>query len=102
MSHIPSSAMKHAGPVHHDDAKAPGHPASNEHHDARPIPTAAWIAIGGTLLAGAVASIAVPLLRARAVPVPKRRGKKATSDKGGGKGSGKPGGKGEGRKTAHS
>jgi hypothetical protein len=94
--------MKHAGPVHHDDATAPGQPGSPEHHDARPIPTAAWIAIGGTLLAGAVAAIAVPLLRARSTPVSKRRGKKATSGKGGGKGSGKPGGKGAGHKTAHS
>lgn len=100
MSHIPSSAMKHAGPVHHDEAQAPTGAGSRQDHDDRSIPTAAWIAIGGTLLAGAVAAIAVPLLRARAVPVPKRRGKKATAGKAGGKAAGRGAGKGSG-KPAH-
>lgn len=75
MSHIPSSAMKHAGPVHHDNAEAPD---SKPHSKtaaaaggktdgslADGIGTGAWVAIGGTLLAGAVAAIAVPLLRGR-------------------------------------
>lgn len=86
MSHIPSSAMKHAGPVHHDseaaDKSAPR--AATPPVDAgegNGIGTGAWIAIGGTLLAGAAAAIAVPLLRARATPVPTRRGKKAAPKK---------------------
>lgn len=92
MSHIPSSAMKHAGPVHHDSEadkstrKAPTSGSSTQKGDATEgsgIGTGAWIAIGGTLLAGAAAAIAVPLLRARATPVPTRRGKKATPKKAG-------------------
>lgn len=82
MSHIPSSAMKHAGPVHHDhEDKAPPRPAPAG-RDGDGIGTGAWIAIGGTLLAGAVAAIAVPLLRRDRTPVPKRHGKKATPGKG--------------------
>lgn len=86
MSHIPSSAMKHAGPVHHDDgpsqsvdhAHAPTPPQSRTGEATESgIGTGAWIAIGGTLLAGAAAAIAVPLLRGRGTPVPTRRGKKA-------------------------
>jgi hypothetical protein len=75
MSHIPSSAMKHAGPVHHDDAEAVDSKANGktaaaaddnaDGSSADGIGTGAWIAIGGTLLAGAVAAIAVPLLRGR-------------------------------------
>lgn len=80
MSHIPSSAMKHAGPVHHHEHDAPPHPEGG-HKDEAGIGTGAWIAIGGTLLAGAAAAIAVPLLRARATPTPTRRGKKATPAK---------------------
>ncbi|MEI5686667.1 hypothetical protein [Sphingomonas kyungheensis] len=79
MSHIPSSAMKHAGPVHHDEA-APPKPAPKP-KPPRPqqggLGTAAWLAIGGTILVGAAAAIAVPLLRAEATPVATRRGKKA-------------------------
>ncbi len=82
MSHIPSSAMKHAGPVHHDEAPT-SEPASTSKAPAADggIGTGAWIAIGGTLLAGAAAAIAVPLLRGRATPVASRRGKKATPRK---------------------
>lgn len=86
MSHIPSSVMKHAGPIHHDeDAKPAASPRSLKTDDAG-IGTGAWIAIGGTLLAGAAAAIALPLLlRDRSSHVPTRRGKKATSTKGAGK-----------------
>ena len=86
MSHIPSSAMKHAGPVHHEDEtpSAPTPSAAKDGADAGTdesagIGTGAWIAIGGTLLAGAAAAVAVPLLRGRRTPVPTRRGKKATT-----------------------
>ncbi len=88
MSHIPSSAMKHAGPTHHDEAPAADAPKAQQNTggdkkagSGEGIGTGAWIAIGGTLLAGAAAAIAVPLLKARATPVPKRRGKKATPRK---------------------
>ena len=88
MSHIPSSAMKHAGPVHHDDVhhddKAPSKPPKPGKPPKRQsggLSTGAWLAIGGTVLAGAAAAIAVPWLRARATPVPTRRGKKATPRK---------------------
>ena len=84
MSHIPNSAMKHAGPVHHDhdyEGKAPPKPPKLK-RDEGGLGTGAWIAIGGTLLAGAVAAVAVPLLRREKPPVPTRRGKKATSGKG--------------------
>jgi len=87
--------MKHAGPVHHDDDHHDGAHHNAPHQDAQATPpqphdddsadagisTGAWIAIGGTLLAGAAAAIAVPLLRGRATPVASRRGKKATSRK---------------------
>ncbi|USU04729.1 hypothetical protein NF700_15045 [Sphingomonadaceae bacterium OTU29MARTA1] len=81
MSHIPSSAMKHAGPVHHDEAKGTA-PSSatrsgKQAHRTDGIGAGAWIAIGGTLLAGAAAAIAIPLLKARTTPVATRRGKKA-------------------------
>jgi len=82
MSHIPSSAMKHAGPIHHDEAPAPEQarkPKASVTEGG--IGTRAWIAIGGTLLAGAAAAIAVPLLRGRAAPVATRHGKKATPRK---------------------
>ena len=85
MSHIPSSAMKHAGPVHHEPAAPPAPPETKGGKDGAGIGTGAWIAIGGTLLAGAAAAIAVPLLRARATPVPTRRGKKASAGKAAGK-----------------
>lgn len=89
MSHIPSSAMKHAGPTHHDgNTTAPTRRSGGASADKRDgnadgkgIGTGAWIAIGGTLLAGAAAAIAVPLLKARATPVPTRRGNKATPRK---------------------
>jgi len=81
MSHIPSSVMKHAGPTHHEDTA----PAAEATQAAAPaaggIGTGTWIAIGGTLLAGAAAAIAVPLLRSRKPPVATRRGRKATASK---------------------
>ncbi|MCP3735235.1 hypothetical protein M9979_10175 [Sphingomonas sp. RP10(2022)] len=75
MSHIPNAAMKHAGPTHHDEAPpaAPDTPSRGEG-----LGVGAWIAIGGTLIAGAAAALAVPLLRARKAPVATRRGKRAT------------------------
>ena len=87
MSHIPSSAMKHAGPVHHDAeaTETPTRTAGAQQGDATTgsgMGTGAWIAIGGTLLAGAAAAIAVPLLRGRTTPA-SRRGKKATPKKAG-------------------
>jgi len=89
MSHIPSSAMKHAGPVHHDDVhhadKAPSKPPKPGKPPKRQpggLSTGAWLAIGGTVLAGAAAAIAVPLLRGDKPPVATRRGKKANSGKG--------------------
>jgi hypothetical protein len=80
MSHIPNSVMKHAGPVHHDDAP----PATVEQPatpSTRGLGTGAWLAIGGTIVASAVAAIAVPLLRGREEPRPTRRGKAANSGK---------------------
>lgn len=82
MSHIPNAAMKHAGPVHHDPAngRTAAHDASatdRPGEDRGRIGTGAWIAIGGTLVAGAAAALAFPLLRARTAPVPSRRGKRA-------------------------
>lgn len=85
MSHIPSSAMKHAGPVHHeegDGAAKPPAPARPDRQDGG-LGVGGWVAIGGTLLAGAAAAIAVPLLRARrSAPVATRRGRKASVRKG--------------------
>lgn len=79
MSHIPNAAMKHAGPAHHDAPAAD--PAPDRDQAYRPgIGT--WVAIGGTLIAGAAAALAVPLLRARTAPVAVRRGKRATVRKG--------------------
>lgn len=84
MSHIPNSAMKHAGPIHHDavhhDPAAPAK-APSKGRDGR-IGRGTWLAIGGTLVAGAAAALAVPLLRARFAPVPKRRGKRTAVAKG--------------------
>jgi len=90
MSHIPSSAMKHAGPVHHDEPSKPSGAADTHAKRASGtdkgadggIGKGAWIAIGSTLIAGAAAAIAVPLLKGRSVPVPSRRGKKAAPKKG--------------------
>lgn len=60
MSHIPNSAMKHAAPTHHAEeakpAKAP----------PRAGISGSLLALGGTLLVGAVAAVAVPLWRSRA------------------------------------
>ena len=97
MSHIPSSAMKHAGPVHHDDVhhddKAPPKPPKPGKPPKRQsggLSTGAWLAIGGTVLAGAAAAIAVPLLRGDKPPVATRHGKKANTAKGGRKKAAKP------------
>jgi hypothetical protein len=90
MSHIPSSAMKHAGPVHHDEAKTPPKPKKSPKRQPGGLGTGAWLAIGGTILAGAAAAIALPLLRGDKPPVATRRGKKATSGKGAHKKPGKP------------
>ena len=85
MSHIPNAAMKHAGPTHHpaphDDATVKG-TAPNRTGRGEGFGLAGWMAIGGTLVVGAAAALAVPLLRARAAPVPTRRGKRATVRKG--------------------
>lgn len=83
MSHIPNAVMKHAGPVNHDAEPVPPKSAARTrpHRESR-IGTGTWIALGGTLVVGAAAALAVPLLRARATPVPKRRGKRATTGKG--------------------
>lgn len=104
MSHIPSSAMKHAGPVHHDDDhhdehrgdKAPPKPpkSGKSGKSGKPqsggLGTGAWLAIGGTILAGAAAAIAVPLLRGDKPPVATRHGKKANSGKAARKKAAKP------------
>jgi hypothetical protein len=58
MSHIPSSAMKHAGPIHHDEAKTPPKPPKSPKPQPGGLGTGAWLAIGGTILAGAAAAIA--------------------------------------------
>ena len=68
MSHIPSAAMPHAGPTHHDAPPPPKPPAVR----AGGWPVAA-IAFGSVLALGAVA-VAVPLLRQK--PKPKRKGKR--------------------------
>lgn len=78
MSHIPNSAMKHAGPVHHDPAPEAQAGKPNRAESGQGLGLPAWLAIGGTLVVGAAAALAVPLLRGRATPVPKRRGKRAT------------------------
>lgn len=78
MSHIPNSAMKHAGPVHHDPAPEARLGKPNRAENGQGLGLPAWLAIGGTLVVGAAAALAVPLLRGRATPVPKRRGKRAT------------------------
>ncbi len=90
MSHIPNSAMKHASPAHVDTPVADGGAAqpgaqrrsSGADRAGEGVGVGTWVAIGGTLLAGAAAAIAVPLLRARRQPVPSRRGRKATVRKG--------------------
>ena len=81
MSHIPNSAMTHAGPSHHEDAE-PVADAARDTGETPGIGTGAWIAIGGTLLAGAAAAIAVPLLRSRAQAAPGGRGRKSPAPKG--------------------
>jgi hypothetical protein len=96
MSHIPSSAMKHAGPVHHDDHhgdKAPAKPPKSDKaakSQSGGLGTGAWLAIGGTILAGAAAAIAVPLLRGDKPPVATRHGKKANTGKAARKKAAKP------------
>ena len=90
MSHIPNSAMKHAGPSHAhgsdvqgtDTSGAPARRSRRADAGGEGIGVGTWVAIGGTLLAGAAAAIAVPLLRARRQPIPSRRGRKATVRKG--------------------
>ncbi|WP_443585023.1 hypothetical protein [Sphingomonas sp. CLY1604] len=77
--------MKHAGPVHHEEDEAAATPpaASRAGQEDGGLGIGGWVAIGGTLLAGAAAAIAVPLLRARrSAPVATRRGRKATVRKG--------------------
>lgn len=89
MSHIPNSAMKHAGPTHHEEDK-PTRPA-------KPAPrsgiSGSLIALGGTLLVGAVAAVAVPLWRRRAdaeaTPERKPRARKPATAKASGKGAAK-------------
>lgn len=61
MSYIPSSAMKHAGPLHHDE-HPPQKSDGKGRHRPGGIGAGAWLAIGGTILASA-AAIAVPLIR---------------------------------------
>ncbi|KIU29007.1 hypothetical protein SR41_05860 [Sphingomonas melonis] len=70
--------MKHAGPVHHDSAPEARAGKPNRAENGQGLGLPAWLAIGGTLVVGAAAALAVPLLRGRATPVPKRRGKRAT------------------------
>ena len=71
MSHIPSSAMKHAAPHHEPEPETEPAPSA-----ARP--DRLWLAVGGTAVLGALA--ALPLLRrwwvdAKAPTRPKRRAK---------------------------
>lgn len=88
MSHIPNSAMKHAGPVHHDEASAVDRdekvPAKSEKGVKSPpfgLGTGAWFAIGGAILASAAAAVALPLLRGDEETKPNRRGKKGNAGK---------------------
>ena len=73
MSHIPSSAMKHAAPHHDPEPEAPPPTAR---------PDRLWLAVGGTAVLGAIA--ALPLLRllraAAKTPAPaKRRAKRKSA-----------------------
>lgn len=90
MSHIPNSAMKHAGPTHHEEKAKPAKPAP------RPGISGSLIALGGTLLVGAVAAVAVPLWRRRAdadkTPERKPRARKPAAAKATGKRAAKQGG----------
>lgn len=78
MSHIPHSAMKHAAPAHHNDTAPPILEALS-----KPVSSgfgaAAWLTIGGTVLASAVA-IALPLIRGEKNASSSRRGKKAKTE----------------------
>jgi hypothetical protein len=74
MSHIPSAAMPHAGPTHHDEPaveKRPAPPARNGATGNWPI---AAIALGGVIALGAIA-MAAPLLRTPKEPQRKRKAK---------------------------
>ncbi|WP_267394658.1 MULTISPECIES: hypothetical protein [unclassified Sphingomonas] len=90
MSHIPNSAMKHAGPTHHEEEAKPT-------KTAKPAPrsgiSGSLIALGGTLLVGAVAAVAVPLWRrhagAEANSARKPRARKPAAAKANGKGAAK-------------
>jgi len=88
MSHIPNSAMKHAGPVHHDEVspsdqneKVPAKPQEGGKSPPLGLGTGAWFAIGGTILASAAAAVALPLLRGGKKTKPTRRSKKRNADK---------------------
>jgi hypothetical protein len=74
MSHIPNSAMKHAGPKHHDENEPLSTPGSTSEPERRRIDLGTWLAIGGTIAAAAVA-IALPLLRGdrESGPAPRNR-----------------------------
>ncbi|WP_198354945.1 hypothetical protein [Sphingomonas sp. MA1305] len=76
MSYIPSSVMKHAGPLHHDE-----HPPQTSDGEGRHrhggLGAGAWLAIGGTILASA-AAIAVPLIRGGKAKAANRSASKAT------------------------
>ena len=78
MSHIPNAAMKHAGPVHHEN-KAPTRPVERSVSQPRGLGAGVWWAIGGTVLASTAAAIALPLLRRGKAPAPARRAKKANT-----------------------
>ena len=76
MSHIPSSVMPRAGPVHHDEPAATARPAERRRVADWPI---AAVALGGALALGAVA-VAVPLLRGAAKPKRKGSGRRKDRD----------------------
>ena len=79
MSHIPSSAMPHAGPTHHDTPPAPKQDGGAKGNGSG-FPLAA-IALGGVIALGAVA-VAVPLVRSSAGGKPKKaKGKRKEKDK---------------------
>jgi len=50
VSHIPNSAMKHAGPVHHDSAPEARAGKPNRAENGQGLGLPAWLAIGGTLV----------------------------------------------------
>lgn len=68
MSHIPNSAMPHAGPSPESDSREQSAPTLSERagklaEKARGNPKA--VAAGAAVVAGAIAAAAIPMVRAR-------------------------------------